>query len=52
MKTIKKRISVNLSQEDLRILKVIQEITGENMNTIFKKALFHYFNQIQEGKKS
>jgi hypothetical protein len=51
MKTIKKRITVNLSQEDLRMLSAIQESTGENMNTIFKKALYQYFTQQQKDKK-
>ena len=43
MATTKKRISLNLSKEDLRILKLMENHSEENINTLVKKALFFYY---------
>jgi hypothetical protein len=43
MTTIKKRMSISLTEEDLRILNLIQEKTKENVNATFRKALFFYY---------
>ena len=42
MSSIEKRVMVNLTKEDLRILDQMMEKTGENMNILFKKALLYY----------
>lgn len=42
MITTEKRITLNLSKEDIRLLKMIIEHTGENTATVLKKALFFY----------
>lgn len=52
MAITKKRVSLNLSQEDLRILSLMEEQTGETVNVLVKKALFFYYlSQFQEEKK-
>lgn len=43
MTTVKKRFSISLTEEDLRILGLIQEKTQENINATFRKALFFYY---------
>lgn len=43
MTIIDKRVSLNLTQEDLRILKLMEQSTGESVNTLVKKALFFYY---------
>jgi len=52
MATTKKRVSLNLSQEDLRILSLMEEATGETVNVLVKKALFFYYlSYFKEDKK-
>ncbi len=43
MATTKKRVSLNLSQEDLRLLGLMESATGETVNILVKKALFYYY---------
>lgn len=43
MATTKKRVSLNLSQEDLRLLALMESATGETVNILVKKALFYYY---------
>jgi hypothetical protein len=51
MTTIKKRLSVSMTEEDLRILTLIQEKTKENINATFRKALFFYYlSQVKDAK--
>lgn len=50
MTTIKKRITLNLSEEDLRILHIIQNSTKEGINATFRKALFFYYLKNFEAK--
>ncbi len=51
MATTKKRVSLNLSQEDLRILTLMQDVTGETVNVLVKKALFFYYLEHFKGEK-
>ena len=39
----KKRVSLNLTQEDLRLLQLMESATGESVNVLVKKALFYYY---------
>lgn len=43
MATTEKRVYLNLTKEDLRILEIMKSETGENVNTLVKKALFYYY---------
>lgn len=48
----KKRVSLNLSQEDLRILKLMENASGEGVNILVKKALFFYYlSHFKDNKK-
>lgn len=51
MATTKKRVSLNLSQEDLRILTLMETATGEAVNVLVKKALFFYYLSHFKGAK-
>lgn len=52
MTTIKKRMSLSLTEEDMRILNLIQDKTKENINATFRKALFFYYlSNFKEDKK-
>lgn len=43
MATIEKRVSLNLTKEDIRILDLMKKSTGESVNILVKKALFFYY---------
>lgn len=48
----KKRFTIRLSKEDLRIIELMQEECQENINTLVKKALlFYYVSHCQGDKK-
>lgn len=51
MATTKKRVSLNLSQEDLRILNLMETATGESVNILVKKALLFYWISRFETKE-
>lgn len=52
MATTKKRVSLNLSQEDLRILNLMEAATGESVNILVKKALlFYWISRFEKDKK-
>lgn len=51
MATTKKRVTLNLTQEDLRLLDLMHESSGEKINALVKKALFYYYiNFLKEPK--
>jgi len=43
MATTEKRVYLNLTKEDLRILELMKSKTGENFNILVKKSLFFYY---------
>jgi len=43
MAVTEKRVSINLTKEDIRILNLMKKLTGENVNILVKKALFFYY---------
>lgn len=52
MATTEKRVHLNLTKEDLRILQLMQNQTGENISLLVKKALFFYYlSNFKEHKK-
>lgn len=52
MALTEKRTSFCLTKEDLRILSLMKEKTGETATTIIKKALFYYYiNRFENDKK-
>lgn len=42
MKTTEKRITLNLTKEDVRILNLLISSTGEHAASVIKKALLFY----------
>lgn len=50
MKTTEKRISIALTKEDLRMLTTIENLLGENVSQVIKRALdLLYHEKIKEG---
>jgi hypothetical protein len=48
----KKRFTIRLSKDDLRVIELMQKQSGENINTLVKKALLSYYlSNFKDDKK-